>query len=565
MSRPAVRRSVSILAICLGSVLVLAAFYLGVGLWTNSRVPLQTVVAGIDVGGMDRAAAEQAVERAASAAQEPMRLITPESDYEIVPADAGISVDVNATVSQVANGGWMPVDILDWFYGSQDIAAVAAVDQPLLTGYVSDLADQLLEPAQEPVLEFVGITPTVRDGRDGRGLDASQTEAALVTQFLGPRTGIPAQFDTDPPQVPESAVRRAQSAAQQFIDQGVTFSSGGVTGTLSRRVLARSTTFENTETAITPVVDGILLRDRLIKRYPGFETPGTDAAFRIRKGVPAIVPSRSGTTVDPADISRLVASAVTEYPPAGVVELARIPLEPELTDADAAGLGISERLSSFTQAFPYAAYRVQNIGQAARYIDGTILMPGETFSMNDTIKERTVANGYTVGIVIGPGGVFSEDLGGGVSAAATATWTAAFFAGMERVETRAHSIYISRYQPGLEATVAWGIFDMRFRNDTSNAVLITAKTTNTSMTVRFWGTPVFDEILADFGPRTNIRPYTTIYDSTAGCLGQSGMAGFDIDVDRIFIQNGVEADRETISTSYRPSPAVICRASPRDG
>jgi vancomycin resistance protein YoaR len=565
MSRPAVRRSVSILAICLGSVLVLAAFYVGLGLWTNSRVPLQTVVAGIDVGGMDHASAEQAVERAASAAQEPMRLTTPESDFEIVPADAGINVDVNATVSQIANGGWMPVDILDWFYGSQDIAAVTAVDQPLLTGYVSNLADQLLEPAREPVLEFVGVTPTVRDGRVGRRLNASQTEDALVTQFLRPRTTIPAPFETDPPQVSAAALQRAQLAAQQFIGQGVTFSSGGATGTLSRRVLARSISFENANAAITTVVDGNLIRDRLLKRYPEFETPGTNAAFRIRKGVPTIVPSRSGTTVDPVDISRLVASAVTEYPPGGVVELARIPLEPELTEADAAGLGISERLSSFTQAFPYAAYRVQNIGQAARYIDGTILMPGETFSMNDTIKERTVANGYTVGIVIGPGGVFSEDLGGGVSAAATATWTAAFFAGMERVETRAHSIYISRYQPGLEATVAWGIFDMRFRNDTPNAVLITAKTTNTSMTVRFWGTPLYDEVLADFGPRTNVRPYSTIYDSSAGCLGQSGMAGFDIDVDRVFMQNGAEADRETISTSYRPAPAVICRSSPQDG
>ncbi len=60
-----------------------------------------------------------------------------------------------------------------------------------------------------------------------------------------------------------------------------------------------------------------------------------------------------------------------------------------------------------------------------------------------------------MGTIIGPGGVFEEALGGGVSAATTAVWTAAFFAGMERVSTRAHSVYISRYQLGLEATVAW--------------------------------------------------------------------------------------------------------------
>ena len=129
--------------------------------------------------------------------------------------------------------------------------------------------------------------------------------------------------------------------------------------------------------------------------------------------------------------------------------------DPEITTLEAQQLGINEKLSRFTQDFNYAAYRVTNIGQAAKYVNNTILMPGETFSMNDTIRERTVENGYTVGTIIGPGGVFEEALGGGVSAATTAVWTGAFFAGMERTDTRAHSLYISRYQPGLEATVAW--------------------------------------------------------------------------------------------------------------
>lgn len=116
----------------------------------------------------------------------------------------------------------------------------------------------------------------------------------------------------------------------------------------------------------------------------------------------------------------------------------------------------------------------------------TLLMPGETFSLNDVIKERTEKNGYTEGFVVGAGGVFDEQPGGGVSTAATTAWTVAFYAGMERVQTVAHSIYISRYKPGLEATVAWGIFDMKFRNDTPNAVFITSGITNGSVTVSLW-------------------------------------------------------------------------------
>ena len=239
--------------------------------------------------------------------------------------------------------------------------------------------------------------------------------------------------------------------------------------------------------------------------------------------------------------------------------------EPAVTTEQARALGVTEQLSTFTQKFPYAAYRVQNIGQAARNVNGTLLLPGETFSMNDVMKERTEKNGYTVGFVVGSGGVFAEDLGGGVSAATTTVWTGAFFAGLERVSTQAHSIYISRYQPGLEATVAWGLFDMKFKNDTPNAVFITTAMTDTSMNVTFWGTKVYDEIKAEFGPKENIVPFTTIFDKSKTCLGQSGMDGFTIDVDRVFMRDGQEVKRETITTNYRPAPKVKCGKKPKPG
>jgi vancomycin resistance protein YoaR len=182
--------------------------------------------------------------------------------------------------------------------------------------------------------------------------------------------------------------------------------------------------------------------------------------------------------------------------------------------------------------------------------------------MNDTILERTEANGYTVGFVVGEGGVFDEQLGGGVSTATTTVWTGAFYAGMERVQTVAHSIYISRYKPGLEATVAWGLFDMKFRNDTPNGVFITASTTNGSMTVSFWGTKQYEKIEAEYGKRTNIVPFSTVYDSSDKCLGQGGVDGFTIVVDRVFYKDGKEVKREPITTRYKPAPEVICGKKP---
>lgn len=559
MKRPSIKRTLVLLMITMSAVVLLAAAYAALATWTTIRVPPRTTLAGIDVGGMSRATAEEALREAARPTQAPMRLLADGTVIEVLPSSAGLTADIDATMALVDRGGWSPREIASWFTGTRSVTLVGRVDEPALTRFVNGLARQVREPAREPTLQYVGTRAVLTEGADGRQLDTRWAASTLARSFLVARLDIPLRLDQISPQVSETDALDVQRAAQTLINQNLVFRSGDATGTLSRRQLAKAISFATASGRLSPTVDGELLAHRLIAKVPEFEQPGTDAALRIRRGRPVVVPAIFGTTVDPAGLARLVGDAVRAYPPSGPIEIPRIPLEPDLTDAEASQLGITERLSSFTQAFPYAPYRVQNIGQAADYIDGTILMAGETFSLNETIKERTVANGYTEGIIIGPGGVFAEDLGGGVSAAATATWTAAFFAGLERVETRAHSIYISRYQPGLEATVAWGIFDMRFRNDTPNAVLISAKTTNTSMKVQVWGTRVFDDVRAEFGPRTNIRPYSTIQDSSAGCIGQSGMAGFDIVVDRVFVMGGGVIKRESIPTSYKPSPQVVCR------
>ena len=93
-------------------------------------------------------------------------------------------------------------------------------------------------------------------------------------------------------------------------------------------------------------------------------------------------------------------------------------------------------------------------GRAAELVNGTLLKPGEEFSLNEVVGERTAENGFTKGFIISDG-VFKEDLGGGVSQVATTTFNAMFFAGLEDVEHKPHSFYIDRYPVGREATVAW--------------------------------------------------------------------------------------------------------------
>ena len=120
----------------------------------------------------------------------------------------------------------------------------------------------------------------------------------------------------------------------------------------------------------------------------------------------------------------------------GSMEVPAEVVEPEFTTEDAEALGIKEQVSEFTTYFPYAEYRNTNIGRAAELVDGTIVAPGETFSLNGTVGERTAENGFTKGFIIS-NGIFKEDLGGGVSQMATTTFNAAFFGGHDRRRAQA--------------------------------------------------------------------------------------------------------------------------------
>ena len=75
----------------------------------------------------------------------------------------------------------------------------------------------------------------------------------------------------------------------------------------------------------------------------------------------------------------------------------------------------------------------------------------------------------------------------------------------------------------------------------------------------FWGTKEYDDIKAEFGERTNIVPYEKIYDESEDCLGQNGVDGFTITVDRVFYKDGEEVEREPITTRYKPAPDVTLR------
>jgi vancomycin resistance protein YoaR len=551
----------AIIGVAVGIVVVAAAYFWLV-LGVSAGVHPGTSVSGIPIGGLTRQEAVETLQRRVGAdARKHFTLIAGDQSFRVSPKELGLRVRLPATVDQAIGRTWNPTQAWSDRFGERELTPIVAVDDTLLDAEIATLARAIDTVPTEPTLSVSGGKPTLTPGVPGVQLDQAETRALLLDRLLAPREDLELPLTTVSPQVTDEAAQRARALAKNAIAEPVTVRAGGVTATIPASAIVKALSFTREGGEVVPVLDGAVLHESIADQLAEVETPGRDATFKITKGVPIVVPSLVGRGIEDGELATAVAGVLGETGDARDVTVSFGVREPELTTEEAQQLGVTEKLSTFTQNFPYAAYRVQNIGQAAEYINGTLLMPGEVFSMNEIIKERTPENGYTRGFVIGPGGIFEEQQGGGVSASATAMWTAAFFAGMEQVSTRAHSIYISRYQPGLEATVAWGLFDMQFRNNTPNAVFITTKMSNTSLKVTFWGTRVYDEIKAEFGPKTNIRSYSVIEKKRKvkdGCLEQSGVDGFNIDVDRVFYNDGTEVKRETFSTSYRPAPQVKC-------
>jgi Ca2+-binding RTX toxin-like protein len=242
-----------------------------------------------------------------------------------------------------------------------------------------------------------------------------------------------------------------------------------------------------------------------------------------------------------------------------------------LTEAEAMAFQGSYLLGQFTTYHNCCENRVVNIQTMADAVHGHVVMPGETFSVNATVGERTAAKGYLAAGAIIDGWVQCCDdpanVGGGTSQFGTTIYNAAFFAGLEDVEHQPHSLDFSRYPDGREATMGWPHPDVAFRNDTDKPVLITTHHSGyygTSITVKIWGDN--DGLVVTAGASERRGYYTTdriVYEANESLLpGQeitksAAQPGFTIDVFRYMTFRDGHTTTEKWTWSYSPAPKVV--------
>jgi vancomycin resistance protein YoaR len=544
---------------------VLAAAY-GVDLLVSGGdVPRNTVVAGVDIGGLSPAAATERLQTELAPRVVADHVVLADGvEGTLSPATAGITLDVEGTVERAGEQPLDPWTRLVSLVDEREVAPVITGEETALAAQIDGIAEQVDRAPVDATIAIEGTSADVVEPVSGRTLDREgAAEAVTAALASGGDPDTPIELPVDVTEVSVDAAE-AQRVLDETVTPGlaapvtVTSQDGATSVEVPETALAASLTFTPQEDGgLAVAVDPAALQEAMGDDFAEFGTPAEDARFELSGGSVSIVPSVDGTGVDPAALSAHLLEVLPQPAPRTVTaDLGPVPAE--FSTAEAEALGIREEISSFTTNFTSAASGT-NIRVAAAELDGALVRPGETFSLNGFTGPRGTAQGYVEAGVIN-NGEFTTAVGGGVSQVATTMFNAVFFAGLEDVYHKPHSYYISRYPAGREATVYYDSIDLKWRNDSDTGVYVDTQWTPNSLTIAFYGTKRYD-IESISSDRYNLRePVVQEKPDDGNCKAQAGSTGFDITVTRVFRDpaSGAEVKREDFRSRYAAEPRITC-------
>jgi len=537
-------------------VLVLGGLYTGAQWFYSDKVPSGTTVAGVDVGGLDRTTAQAELDKVLGPrAAEPITLTAGEASTTLDPATAGLALDTAATADELTAFSMNPGRLWEHLFGGKAEPPVLTVDQAALEQQVEALRAGLEVAPVDGTVQFVDGAPTSTPAADGSALVADEIAETLTAGWLVTDGAIELPTEPVAPAITQEETDAALAQAQKVVSAPVVVSVGGQSPELPPEALAAAASFPAADGALALSLDGAQLVQAVVDRTNDLLTAADDAHFVFRDGVPVIEGGEPGTTIDPAAISAAVATAATSDERIAPVEL--VESDPENSVAALEALGIKEKVSEFSTKLPNVPIRTENLRVGAEKVTGTLVKPGETFSLVDTLSPITREGGYHAAGVV-ENGKHTEGVGGGLSQMATTTYNAGFFAGLEDVEHRPHSYWFDRYPAGREATIYVGSIDMKFKNDTPYGVLMQSWVAGGELHVAIWSTKYY-EVETTVGSKTNVVQPGTVTHSGADCEATpAGSPGFSIKNFRKVYLDGELVKDETYSWTYKADNQVVC-------
>jgi vancomycin resistance protein YoaR len=556
------KKSMRKTAMAAGAVVgVLGVLYLVDVLVSQGDVPRGVVVAGVDVGGMNRASAEKKLrEEIEPRLNHPVQLKAGDFTTEFEPAKAGLTPDWTKTLDKAGEQPINPITRLTSFFSTTEVGFSTQSDGGALTAAVDQVRQKVDQEPVEGNITFDGANPVVVDPKQGRKLDPKGAEEQILATWVnGEPIDLPVQVSQV--KVPKEAVQAAFDKIAKVATSGpVAIKGEGKDATLQPAAIGAALKFEPGEGVLNAKFDNPKLVEAIGPQLKTTEKEGKDAAIVFEGGRPAVQPSEDGKTVN-WDPSLAPLLEVVQKQDGRELKMQYTTKPAKVTTDQANALGIKEVIGEFTTG-GFAADSGTNIRVVAQKVNGAIVKPGDTFSLNGFTGPRGTPQGYVEAGVIKDGAP-GREVGGGISQFATTLYNASYFAGMKDAGHKEHSYYISRYPAAREATVfqdhaGHSIIDIKFTNDAPTGVAIQTSWSTGSLSVKIWGTKRYT-VESVTGGRSHQTEPTEKPGPATNCKASPGAPGFTVSDTRIIKDlGGREIRRDNRTVKYNPQPKIVC-------
>ena len=416
-----------------------AVLLVGTLLWGSALMRSETifphvVVAGVDVGGMTAEQAQEAVETSVMQTYHtsPIEVQLPDQIITFDPEKLGVSLDAEAAISEAMDFGRSKGSLAAVFRylgsGDREIPLRSALDMD--TAYIqSILTRTAMNVRTSPIHSSMSVNA-----------DSTQMEISV---------GVPGQtLDVD----------GLYEAVYNAIQNGD----------------FAPVVWDYTEIPCE-MVD-------LDEAHKVLAEQAADAYYDAEKR--AIVDAVNGCTFD----LEAAKAAMEAAKPGVTVTFDLEQLEPEVTTAKLTYEMFGQKLESRSSKYVNNPKRTENLRLACEAINGTILGPGDVFSFNEIVGERTAEKGYQPATVYSGESGSVEDLGGGICQVASTIYYATLYMDLEQVAREPHMFQVYYVPAGMDATIYWDSkLDYKFRNNRKNPIKIQANVDNGSCNITFWG------------------------------------------------------------------------------
>lgn len=508
-----------------------------------------TSIAGVDVGRLD---IDEAAELLTDGrlTDRPIELRHDTNSLAITAAELGVMVDAELALADAAEQPDLIAQPIRWIgslFGNRSFDVRYTIDVDVL-GEVVAGSDSIFDlDFGLPQLELVNGRFVEADVASLPIVDADELRNLVLDAAITGGNG------TAVIEIPITGSEVVDRGADELIAEAHRLTKNGIAlrvpGDITQRRVSQSAlrswlVFGGTIDEPTISLDDQLAQSTVETLFIDYGEAGDEPTFTIDDvGRVRIVGSSPGAVCCTLDTPERILAGME----AGerIVEL-RPREDPDVRGIEwAKSLGIVEVIGEFTTFYQPNQTRNINIQRIAELTQGAVIEPGGEFSINDYVGRRTRENGFVDAGVIS-NGVFTTSVGGGISQYATTLFNAAFFAGLDFGDYQSHSIYISRYPYGREATVNFPNVDLEILNTTPYGVLLWPTTDETSITVRLYGTKWVEG------------------EQTSQTERRQGVSCIRVTTERTrtYLEDG-RTEIDTVFARYRPE-GVRCDGSPSD-